>query len=391
MAKVSFNRGTIAQVEALEQKEGQIVVATDKGSMFVDTGADRIAIGSNAYQATASSEEQDLEAIQKVVTNPVKGDTCAVKRLIADEKYSYTGYVYMNDTWQAMDGNYDATNVYFGSDMVITANIGVQTIDSSGSKTLNTTGKNVKQVFDLIVAAEKNPKITQPSVSVTSPEVKAYEVGTKVTPTYTATLSPGTYEFGPATNVTATSWTVTDTNGGNQSTASGTMAELTVGDDTNYTITAVAAYGDGAMPKTNLGNEYAAGQIKAGSKQGTKSGLTGYRASFYGTATDKLASIDSAFVRGLAVKTNKALQNGFAFDITIPEGAMRIAFAYPATLQDVTSVKDDNGLNAEIKTSFARSTVDVEGADGYTAKSYKVYVYDRAEATTTANVYHVVI
>ena len=69
----------------------------------------------------------------------------------------------------------------------------------------------------------------------------------------------------------------------------------------------------------------------------------------------------------------------------------RQVFAYPATLRDVNSVQDVNGMNAEIKSAFTKYTVDVEGANGYTAKSYKVYVMDMANANDTANTYKVTI
>ena len=70
---------------------------------------------------------------------------------------------------------------------------------------------------------------------------------------------------------------------------------------------------------------------------------------------------------------------------------MRIMLAYPATLRDVTSIKDRNGLNAESKSSFTLSTVSVEGADGATAIQYKVYTMDRAEANQTLNYFDVTI
>lgn len=226
---------------------------------------------------------------------------------------------------------------------------------------------------------------------MTSSQVKAYEVGTSVTPAYTATFNPGSYEYGPDTGITVESWEVTDTNGGSKDTASGTFDPFVVQDDTNYSITAKANHTAGAIPKTALENDYADGQIKAGSKQATKSKISGYRNSFYGTLEAKDGAIDSVLVRSLPTKSNKALANGGTFTITIPVNALRIMFAYPATLRDVTSVQDVNGLNAEIKSAFTLHNIEVEGASGYSAIAYKVYVMDLAKKNDTANTYKVTI
>ena len=346
------------------------------------------------FEGTITGDESDEDKIAEITASAElnTGDVAVIIRTIHGDKKSYTAYVYNGSTWEAMDGNYDATNVYFKDDLVITANIGVQTIDSSGSKTLNTAGKNIKQVFDLIMAQEKNPTTTQPSVTVTSSQVKAYEVGETVTPSYTATLNPGSYSYGPATGITATSWQVSDTAGGSATTATGTMPQVTVTDSTNYTITATATYGDGAIPKTNLNNDYPAGQIKGGSKTGTTSQkITGYRNTFYGTYSDKTGTVNSAYIRGLPNKSGKSFSNGSTFAVEVPVGAMRIMIAYPATLRDVTSIKDRNGLNAEISSGFTKSTVSVEGANGATAIEYKVYTMDRAEANGTLNHFDVTI
>lgn len=346
------------------------------------------------FEGTITGDESDEDKIAEITADAElnSGDVAVIIRTIHGDKKSYTAYVYNGSTWEAMDGNYDATNVYFKDDLIITANIGVQTIDSSGSKTLDTAGKNIKQVFDLIMAEEKNPTTTQPSVTVTSSQVKAYEVGTKVTPQYTATLNPGSYSYGPATGITATGWTVSDSLSGSATTATGSMPEVTVTDNTNYTITATATYGAGAVPVTNLGNPYEAGKIAAGSKTGsTSTKITGYRNTFYGTYNTKDGTVNSAYIRALPSKSNKALANGSTFSVQVPVGAMRIMLAYPATLRNVTSIKDRNGLNAESKSSFTQSTVSVEGANGATAIEYKVYTMDRAEANQTLNYFDVTI
>ena len=290
----------------------------------------------------------------------------------------------------AMDGNYSAENVYFADDLTYTAAIGVLTVPSSGSGTIAASGKNVKDVLASILAKEKNPTATQPAVTITCKQIAAYEVGSKVVPAYTASLNAGSYTYGPATGITATAWSVT-AGTATKDTASGSFDELTVGDATSYAITATATHGEGAVPVTNLGNEYAAGKIAAGNKSKATGKITGYRNSFYGTLKAKDGEVNSALVRGLSGKSGKALAAGNSFNLAVPVGAIRVVFAYPATLRDVSSVQDVNGMNAEVKTAFTKTVVSVEGANGYQAIDYKVYVMDMANANDTANTYKVTI
>ena len=360
-------------------------------------GTDTAAVGAlieaaedNMYALTPSGDEEDT-AVLATVGSPKKGDIAVIKRVIAADKHSYTAYVYDGTKWEAADGNYNANNVYFDQDLIITANIGVQTVGSTGSKTLDTTGKNVKQVFDMIMAAEKNPAITQPSVSITCSQMGNYEVGTQVTPQFSVALNAGNYQYGPATGVAATTYAVTDTDDHESDQASGSFPQLTVEDGENYSISATVTHTEGAVPKTNLGNDYAAGKIAAGSKSATKGTITGHRKSFYGTTTDKGAATTSDIIRGLAGKSSGALKNGSTITVPIPVGALRVLIAYPATLRDITSIKDVNGMNAEIKSGFALSRVQVEGANAYSAIEYKVYTMDFAAANDTANTYSVTI
>ena len=282
-----------------------------------------------------------------------------------------------------------ADDVLFTTDLTITANVGVHTIGSSGSKTLPTTGKSVKQVMDILFASEKNPSITQPYVNITLTGAGAKEVGTMFTPSYSASLNPGSYQFGPATGVTATSWNITDTNGGTKDTATGSFNQFQVIDNTNYKVTAQAQHTEGAIPVTNLGNNYESGKINAGSKSRVSSTVTGYRNSFYGTLTNK-NELTSDAIRTLT-KSNRALSNGATFNISIPVGALRVVIAYPATLRTLTSVLDVNGLNAQIVSSFTESRINVEGLNAYQAIEYKVYTLDYANPNDTKNTYKVTI
>ena len=363
--------------------KGNIPAIGENGEL-VDSGVSAGGMGAHTLFQGSSISEAVGEAV------PKNGDVCIVTEVINGDKASKTAYYYDNSQWVAMDGNVNAENVYFAQDLITTSAIGNITL-TNGQATIPAAGKNLKQVFDTIFVKEKNPVTTQPSVSVNCPQAGKYEVGTTVTPSYTATLNPGSYSYDASTGITATSWSVTDTDTHSASTNTGSFDGFVVDDTTNYRISATANYDAGSIPHTNTGNEYPAGQIQAGSKTGHSAYITGYRAGFYGTLTSKDAAIDSALVRGLSSKTNAAPAAGNKWTLNIPVGAMRIVFAYPASIRDVSSVIDVGGMNAEIKTAFTMSTVDVQGANGHAAVSYKVYVMDRAEATTATNSYTITL
>ena len=391
------------------ENSDQVLLKGEMAIEFTDSGEPKIKVGDGTtpyaelkyfggetavqlFEVELGANETHTAAITRVVgdTEVSDGAFAVVKAAIAGGKSEYTAYIYSGDAWKALDGNYNAENVYFDKDLLTTSAIG-NIVLNNGQATIAAQGKNLKQLFDTIFVKEKNPTITPPSVTVTSPEAKAYEVGAKVTPTWSSTFNVGKYEFGPATGVTVESWAITDTAGNTATTKDGSFPQLTVGDNTSYKITSAATYTGGVVPVTNVGNAYASGQIKAGTA--TKivaTAITGYRNSFYGTMIEK-KDVDSAAVRALSGKSNKALANGAKFNVAIPVGALRVVIAYPATLRDITSISDVNGMGAEIKSSFSVSTVTVEGANGFTGIDYKVYTMDFANANDTANTFAVTI
>lgn len=354
---------------------------------------------SSAYTITPTEGQTDQEAFDawkaEVGNVANKGDIFIMKRLIAEGKYSYTGYVYDGTNLVAMDGNYSAENVYLADDITMAGNytqVGNLTKTQTGTSTFSTKGKSVAEAFTEIFSKRLQPTITaQPAVSLTFSQAKAYEVGTVVTPTYSASLSAGSYTYGPATGITAQTWEVTNTAGGSATTATGTFDDVTVVDGISYTITAKATYNEGAVANDNLGSPSSPViKIAAGSASKTSSAITGYRNTFYGTTTDKTA-LDSDTIRTLT-KSGKALANGDKFTITIPVGAVRVVFAYPARpLRDVTSVTDTNGLGAEVKSAFTMQKMVVKGAGSDAGIEYKVYTTEFAGPVETANTYNVTI
>ena len=85
------------------------------------------------FEATLEENETHTAAIARVVgtTTLAQGDIAIVKALIADDKHEYTAYVYSAvDGWRAMDGNYNAENVYFTEDLLTTSAVGNITLSN---------------------------------------------------------------------------------------------------------------------------------------------------------------------------------------------------------------------------------------------------------------------
>lgn len=322
--------------------------------------------------------ESDAQALARVTVNPKKGDMAVVVRTFVEGKQSYTAYIHTGIAWSAMDGNYSAENVYFDKDLTYTANIGVLTVPSSGSGEIPAAGKNVKEVLAGILAKEKNPSATAPAVTIgTQTNFGTFEIGTKKNLVYGATLSSGSYTYGPATGITAKTWEATCTGvAGSKTTASGTF-ENVVAEAASKTITVKATYDAGAIPVTNLGKPYPAGQIKAGSASKVSGGLVGVRYMFWGPMVDASAELNSANIRALA--HNKASGTGNLSTFGAGAGAKKVVVAVPAGRR-ITKVIMPSALNADVTSLFVKqgTQVQVQGANAYAAAAYDVYVYQPA-------------
>ena len=319
--------------------------------------------------------QSDAEALA-TISNPKNGDTAVLVKAISGDKKSYTAFVYDN-AWKAMDGNYNASNVYFDKDLTYTVQFGTLA-QPSGSGTFSAAGKNVEQVLSSLMAQEANPSKSNPAVSFSVQDgFGTFEIGTKKNLTYTAALSAGSYTYGPATGITAQTWEVSCTGvTGTKSTANGTF-ENVVAEATAKKITAKATYNEGAIPVTNLGNPYPAGKIAAGSASKNSSELKGVRYMFWGPMTDADMALNSANIRALAHK--QASGTGTLGTFGAGAGAKKVVVAVPAG-RKITKVLMPSALNADVTALFVKqgSQSSVEGAEGYTAAAYDVYVYQPA-------------
>ena len=392
---VVLKYGLRAEYDALQEKSSNVLYfLTDTGEIY--RGDVNLARGSH-YEGIRTikedgSYENDNEVFARVLSSrpAVKDDIFVIKTQIGEsDKYTYTAYTYDGELWAAMDGNYNADNVIFDKDMFVTNNIGAyQMPDGSSSAVLPTAGKSLKEVLADLLAKELQPvRVSSPTVNLISKlgdgAYKQVEVGEEISIGYEASLLKGSYTYGPDTGITATSWSVT--NGTDTlTTAIGTFPAIAVTDDMEYTISATANYGDGAIPVTNLGNPAADEnvQIKAGSTSQTISSIMGYRPFFYGT-DNTTNEITSDLIRSL---TNGGIYNSpKTLTLTANDDTTRFIVAYPAdTLREgFLKATIESGLPIEVTSIYNKNVgIEVQGANGYSVtKPYTVWVYQPAKIT----------
>lgn len=393
--QIILRNGTTSEWEASKKvlKLGEVGIDTTKNEIRIGdgthtwkdlkiAGADQEAIQAlidkaedKVYVRLVENNETDTEMLA-TIANPAQGDMAIVERAVATNANSYTAYVYDGEKWCAMDGNYNAENVYFSDDLTYTAAIGVLP-KPSGSAKLAAKGKNIKQVLASVLAKEENPSKTNPTVSFSSQGgFGTYEIGTKKNLSYTASLSAGSYTYGPATGIAAQSWSVSCTGIADAKTSATGTFENVVAEATSKTITATATYNEGAVPKTNLGNDYPAGKIAAGSASKTSDKFVGVRYMFWGPVTTDI-ELNSANIRALAHK--KAVNTGVLDTFGAGDGAKKVIVAVPAD-RKISKVLMPSALNADVTALFVKqsTTVSVEGANGYAGAAYNVYVYQPA-------------
>ena len=373
----------------------------------------------NVFQVElAEGDVDDIAAIEAQVAleNAEKqdGDVAIVKALIANGKYSYTSYVYeaaldvegnASCGWSAMDGNYSASNVFLKNKIELAGSF-TSVGNYQKGKTTIAAGTSIEALLSGMLQQELYPTANdKPNAEITASGGSG-EVGTTYSaPKATLKITDvGSYEYGDkdtgitfaigdvkiAEGADPDSATNTKTNAavmGKNSTLELTAAEGGMYGDSSksYTFSGIASYPAGKVPVTNLGNEYAAAQIPAGSVSIADKTITfsGYRYAFAGGS--KAAAIDSAVVRSMSAKKNSKASmdiEGEALEFTAAAGDTKVFFAYPATWTGTPyfemfglawAENSDIVAKDNIQVADARGTVDGE-LQG--AVAYKLYCWE---------------
>ena len=372
----------------------------------------------NVFQVElAEGNVDDIAAIEAKVAeeNAEKqdGDVAIVKALIAEGKYSYTSYVYeaaldvegnASCGWNAMDGNYSAANVFLKDKIVLAGDYGMDsrqdTITSIGNLRIGdeiAAGTSLQTLFmDMLSQRLQPADPTAPAASITlymdgatkKSTAGAVEVGTTVTPSYTASLSAGSYTYGPATGVVASvtstgrktvDGATADTTEDSATTATGAFTSFIVDDDTNYKLSVSIPHNAGVVANDNLGSaSNPEKKIAAGTKTANSGAVTGFRSIFYGYkaggATLNVANLTSAQIRALGNSATTTKPTSMTTN-----KMQQIFFAFPATMKVGKPVVKD-ATNGAPQTVSDKVTVKVEGKDGFTAVDYDVYYVNNAAA-----------
>lgn len=409
--QVKFHSVSEEQYKSLQTpNEGGLYFISDNGE--IRKGSHHIT-GTRVYTAVDSTNGATPLNELAILLNgsapgdndqPKKGDILIVDQTLkaGDEKnqaiIAKAAYAHNGTDWEACDGNVDASKVILTSDILMAGNydkVGNLTKQTNGTATFATGGKSVADALQEIFTKKLQPTVTNPAVTLNiKNQSQTIEVGaTSTVPTYTASLSAGSYTYGPETGITAQSWSVSD--GKNTYTkSSGNLPTIVANDGSqSYNVTATATHGAGATPKDNIGGTSTVAAISAGSKSASKTvTVTGYRKWFYGVDTNGTGAIDSAFIRGLTNGGN--CETGVEKQFTTGAGAKRIIVAIPKKVSGTASVDGAKTLknvilvsasNTPIPDQYVKqdSTVDVNDASGNNPIPYEVWIYKPASISPT--------
>jgi hypothetical protein len=153
----------------------------------------------------------------------------------------------------------------------------------------------------------------------------------------------------------------------------GNQVEYTKVLETNSRIGVSIAYEDGPIKKDNFGDDSPTGQIKAGTVTAYDAYYNAFRKGFYNTGLGDLPEFTSASIRASQYWALGTIK-GTTKTITLNEGQQYVYFAVP-TSSPATKVMYVETNDTGLLGNFDQTTVNVEGANNYTAAEYIVYSY----------------
>lgn len=383
------------QIVGLENKLDEVTVSNYAGDTTLDP-----------QTATAEAILAEANKISGKTAEDYKvGDSLVLREQIGETgKFQHAAYVWNGTAWEAMDGTYNADSVYFKDDYVF-----VGDYDRVGNITKNdsysTAGKSVQEVMMKVFTKELSSTATNPTFTLTVDSHTDGEIGTKYTVpkatlkmtgvgsyTYAPTNANCSVEIGDGTvscttakyaTLTAANTTAMTLNSTVATSAGTTNAETYLSSKATYNYKAEYTYTDGVMPKTNLGVEQPATQIKSTSGELTaKAEYTGKWPCYYAfTASPKDAptalTANNGNVTVDGVTYTRLLDDFAHTTFTAANEWYQLYYLVPKAKQTKTtwSGVDKNNVDLPSKTSKSATVTFMDG----TTAEYTVFVVSNAQ------------
>jgi hypothetical protein len=337
-----------------------------------------------------SGNKEDLR--KDLIKNKIIQKEC--RNLFPDKGLENSIYIDTknNQLYYWKDNEYNVINIegskkdfYFDEDLIVSTDIGsIRIPQGENNIILKTSGKSVKEILTNLLSHRVPPEVVEPSIIDNIIPSGSLEVGSVINFAYEVKLDPGSYSFGPKTNITPRAWIVKDNSAIQNvfNSNEGFFSKILIEDNKEYKITITALYNKGEIPLDNLSQEYPASQIQSGVTEKTIS-FRGYRNFFYGVVETSSAeeSIDSNLIRNLTHGGEYNSQKTISIKVSPSQKAKRIIIAYPSNTprQGLVSAIMPNSLNynAFIGGNYIKQKpIKVEGNNGYVPIFYDVWVYE---------------
>jgi hypothetical protein len=187
-------------------------MATDLCALSTEVQSLSTMTPSIAYYQVSSLEELtgtygngDIAVVLKSIGTSTEGEPLS----------SYTAYVYSESlsAWKAMDGNYNANNVYFDYNITKAGSwLSVGNISHTANTVqyIESSGKSLAEVMDMIFKGDEafpaKAANNKPTCSVTQ-TAQTFEVGSTTKPKFTLSFDSKKFAYGSNTNSTLNSTT----------------------------------------------------------------------------------------------------------------------------------------------------------------------------------------
>lgn len=326
-----------------------------------------------------------------------KGDVYAIQLDPNNEQQSFliianvsrnVESAYLDEEWQEVrsdkgisaDSKIMASQVYLDNDITLSGGFDkIGNLDKNATDHTLEKDQTLQSVLEEMLAKDMKPTAVNPVCSLSFINAKAFEVGTKVKPEYKFTFKSGYFKYEDGSIMDgeqAPTFFIND----EQVSDTGVLGEITI-TETPHKQSGKISYTTSVEGLTKPKGEATGEKIPAGeAKVTTTNSFTGFRNLFYYCGDVISGDITNTIVRGWnnQPSTNKTIKFSNNTGYNNSTGAIYVAI--PSELTISFASQNPVGESAiNITGQFSQTAyVDVNGANDYAAKQYRLYKYNPA-------------